>query len=69
MAEALGKKVPHPNSVRIALQRLRDASEEEPLVRIALSHDERVTDMVIKPHSLNQYDILNQTTPAEEEAQ
>ncbi len=67
MTEALGKKVPHPNSVRIALQRLRDADKEEPLVRIALSHDERVTDMVIKPHSLTQYDILNQTTPAEEE--
>jgi hypothetical protein len=69
MTEALEKKVPHPNSVRIALQRFRDASEEEPLVRVALSHDERVTDMVIKPHSLNQYDVLSQTTPAEEHTQ
>lgn len=63
MAEALLKKSPHPNSVRIALQKLRDEQFDEPLVSFALSQDKRVTDMVIKEHDLGQYDALN---PGEE---
>ena len=61
MAEALLKKSPHPNSVRIALQKLRDEQFDEPLVSFPLSQDKRVTEMVIKEHDLKQYDALNPT--------
>ena len=70
MAEALQKKrSPHPNSVRIILQKiLRGTRQEQPLVTFSLSQDKRVTEMVIKPHSLNQYSVLDSTekTPEEE---
>lgn len=66
MATALAKKVPHPNSVRIALQTLRDEQQEQPLATFALSKDKRVTEMVVKPHSLNLYDVLNTGTTIEE---
>ena len=59
MAEALARNVPHPNSVQLILQRLRDECQEKPLATFALSHDKRITEMVVKPHSLNQYEILN----------
>ena len=62
MSHALINKVPHPNSVRITLQKLRDEQTEKPLATFALSTDKRVTDMVIKPHSLNRYDALNQAS-------
>lgn len=65
MTTALAKNVPHPNSVRIALQTLRDEKEEQPLATFALSKDKRVTEMVVKPHSLNQYDVLNTSTTTE----
>jgi len=61
MTEALLKKSPHPNSVRIALQKLRDEQFDEPLVSFPLSQDKRVTEMVIKEHDLKQYDALNPT--------
>jgi len=66
MALALAKTSPHPNSVRIVLERLRDEQHEKPLATFALSTDKRITGMVVKTHSLNQYDTL-QTTQATEE--
>jgi transposase len=66
MADALAKKSPHPNSVRIILQKILDERDEAPLVTFALSDDKRVTGMVIKPHSLNQYDVLSATASTEE---
>lgn len=67
MRVALEKKVPHPNSVRMILQKHREEAQEQPLVTFSLSQDKRVTEMVIKPHSLNQYDELNEKTTPEEE--
>ena len=68
MAEALAKKVPHSNSVQLILQRLRDESQEKPLAVLALSKDKRITDMIVKPHSLNQYEVLNKGHSNEEES-
>lgn len=66
MTEALHKGSPHPNSVRIILQKILDERIDEPLVTFALSRDKRVAGMVIKPHSLNQYGVLDSSTPTEE---
>lgn len=61
MVEALAKKSPHPNSVRIVLEKRRDEQHEQPLATFALSNDKRITEMVVKPHSLNQYEALTAT--------
>ena len=66
MAEALARESPHPNSVRIILQKILDERVEAPLVTFALSKDKRVTGMVVKPHSLNKYSVLDSTTSTEE---
>lgn len=66
MIEALAKESPHPNSVRIILQKILDERVDVPLVTFALSKDKRIAGMVIKPHSLNQYGVLDSTTSAEE---
>lgn len=65
MNEALAKESPHPNSVRIILQKILDERVEVPLVTFPLSKDKRVTDMIIKPHSLSQYGELDSTTSIE----
>ena len=66
MVEALAKESPHPNSVRLILQKILDERVAEPLVTFALSKDKRITGMVIKPHSLNKYDVLSSTASSEE---
>jgi transposase len=66
MDEALSKTSPHPNSVRLVLQKLLDEQHEQPLATFALSTDKRITEMVVKTHPLNQYDAL-QTIPSTEE--
>jgi hypothetical protein len=66
MVVALTKESPHPNSVRIILQKILDERVDVPLVTFALSKDKRVAGMVIKPHSLNQYGVLDSTTSTEE---
>ncbi len=66
MVEALLKESPHPNSVRIILQKILDERVESPLVTFALSKDKRVTGMIVKPHSLNQYSVLDSTALTEE---
>ena len=66
MTEALVKESPHPNSVRIILQRILDERVDAPLVTFALSKDKRVTEMIVKPHSLNQYSALDSTASIEE---
>ena len=66
MVEALAKKSPHPNSVRMVLQKLMDEQHEQPLATFALSNDKRITEMVVKPHSLNQYEVLQTTQSTQE---
>jgi len=66
MVEALANTSPHPNSVRMVLQKLRDEQHEKPLATFALSKDKRITEMVVKTHSLNQYDTLKTTASTEE---
>jgi hypothetical protein len=66
MVEALAKTSPHPNSVRIVLEKLRDKQHEKPLATFALSTDRRITEMVVKTHALNQYDALQTTQSTQE---
>lgn len=67
MQDALTRGVPHPNSVRQSLQRLLDERNQKPVVNHLVSLDKRVNELVVKPHSLSNYDRLNTSSTSEEE--
>jgi len=58
IAEALARDVPHPNAVRLALQRRCEQREQPPPLPIALPADKRVRNLVVSPHKLDDYDQL-----------
>lgn len=66
MHDALTRGVPHPNAVRQSLQRLLDERKQLPQVNHVVSLNKRVNELVVKPHSLSDYDFFNQPTTDEE---
>jgi hypothetical protein len=64
---ALAKDVPHPNTVRIYLQRRQEDKQLPPPLTITISDDPRVRAQVILPHTLNHYDDLQTITNTDEE--
>jgi hypothetical protein len=56
--EALDRDVPHPNTVRLALERRRDDRQQAPPVAITLPAYVRARDKAVQPHSLDIYDKL-----------
>ncbi|MCH8049711.1 IS21 family transposase [Patescibacteria group bacterium] len=60
MAEALSRDVPHPNAVRLALQKRLDEKDNPPPLRLTLSKDKRVQELNVKTHKLSSYDQLQQ---------
>ena len=66
MAEALSRDVPHPNAVRLSLQRLLDEREQPPQVSFDLSKNKQINELVVKPHALGNYDVLHQSYKEEE---
>ena len=58
IADALGRGVPHPNAVRLALERRRQAKAEPPPLAVALPDHLRRRDVPVRPHALNDYDAL-----------
>jgi hypothetical protein len=58
IVEALDRDVPHPNAVRLALERQRDDHGQAPPVAMILPEHVRARDKVVRPHSLDTYDQL-----------
>ena len=56
--EALERQLPHPNAVRLALERRRDDRRQAPPVAITLPAHVRARDKAVQPHSLDTYDQL-----------
>ena len=56
--EALARDVPHPNAVRLALERAREATQAPPPVDTTLSERARALDVTVQPHGLDAYDAL-----------
>jgi transposase len=56
---ALSKGVPHPNAVRISLEKQREERHLPPPIGVTLPNDKRVRELVIRPHSLESYDQLH----------
>jgi hypothetical protein len=58
IGEALDRGVPHPNAVRLALERRREQRGELPPVAIALPAAVQARDTPVQPHTLDSYDRL-----------
>ena len=56
--EALARDVPHPNAVRLALERRREARGEAPPVAIELPAAVQARDAPVRPHALEPYDQI-----------
>jgi transposase len=56
--EALEHGVPHPNAVRLSLERRREQRHQPPSLPLPLPADERVRNLVVRPHPLEDYDPL-----------
>jgi hypothetical protein len=58
--EALVRGVPHPNAVRLTLERRREARNEPPPIEIALPSHLKRRDNPVEPHDLTSYDVLTE---------
>lgn len=56
--EALGRGVPHPNAVRMALERRRQAQAAPPPLAVCLPEHVKRRDIPVRPHRLDDYDSL-----------
>jgi phosphoglycolate phosphatase-like HAD superfamily hydrolase len=56
--EALARDVPHPNAVRLALERRREQRGEAPPTAIVMPAHVRARDVPVRPHALETYDRL-----------
>ena len=59
IAESLTRGVPHPNGVRLALQRHREERDQPPPLSIHID-DERAKQVVVRTHDLKSYDPLQE---------
>ncbi len=58
IAEGMARGVPHPNAVRLALERRRQARDEPPPVTVSLPAQVKRRDVPVRPHALHDYDRL-----------
>jgi transposase len=62
IADALARGVPHPNAVRLALERRRQAQAEPPPLAVSLPDHVKRRDVPVRPHDLDDYDQLMEST-------
>ncbi len=58
--EALARDVPHPNAVRLALERRREERGQPPASVVTLPEHVQRRDVIVTPHALNTYDRLTE---------
>ena len=66
MADALERGVPHPNAVRLVLERRRKALAEPPPLAITLPEHVKRRDVPVRPHRLDGYDQLMENADDDE---
>ena len=59
IVDALSRDVPHPNAVRLSLEKRREEQHRLPPTLLDLPNDARVRNLVVRPHDLKSYDQLN----------
>jgi len=62
ITEALERNVPHPNAVCLALERRREQRNQPPPIAVNLPKHVQEKDASVKPHSLDVYDQLKDTS-------
>ena len=60
IGEALERGVPHPNAVRLALERRREQRQQPPPVAVDLPAHVKARDAHVTPHRLDAYDQLKE---------
>ncbi len=60
--EALQRQVPHPNAVRLSLERRREQRHQPPPLAVSLPDQPQVRNLVVQPHALKDYDPPPQET-------
>jgi hypothetical protein len=58
--EALERDVPHPNAVRLALERRREQRGDAPQIAVVLPAHVQARDAPVQPHALETYDQLKE---------
>jgi hypothetical protein len=64
--DALARGVPHPNAVRLALERRREQRHLPPPIAVSLPEHVRARDNPIRPHGLDGYDELSKENDDEQ---
>ena len=62
ISEALDRGVPHPNAVRLALERRREQRGQPPPIAVELPARIKTRDTPVRPHRLETYDQLKDQT-------
>jgi hypothetical protein len=65
--EALQQQAPHPNAVRLILERRREQRHQPPPLAITLPDNPKAKNAVVRPASLARYDQLNPGHTVEED--
>ncbi len=65
IGDSLAQGVPHPNGVRIALERRREAAQQPPPLSIPIDHAQ-ARELVVHTHDLGGYDTLQTDEPKED---
>jgi hypothetical protein len=58
--DAIASDTPHPHSVRVALERRREARQMPPPIAVSLPEHVRAKDALVHPHQLDTYDALTE---------
>ena len=66
IADALARGVPHPNAVRLVLERQRRAQDEPPPLTITLPEHVKRRNIPVRPHDLDGYDQLTENAVGDE---
>ena len=65
--EALARDVPHPNAVRLALERHREQRGQPPATVVTLPEHVQRRDVIVTPHALDSYDQLTTESPHDDQ--
>jgi hypothetical protein len=60
VAEALARDVPHPDAVRLALERRRHNGGQPPATAVTLPEHLQRRDVIVKAHALSTYGQLTE---------
>ena len=66
VGDALAREVPHPNAVRLALERRRQEQQAPPPLGVALPDSVKRRDVPVRPHPLAGYDQLTEANDDDE---